>query len=108
MTEEETWCYQDTWEVVDVDEDMNILTSKWVFKKKRDPTGAVTRYRARLVVRGFGQQAGVDYGSIFAPVVRYTTIRLLLDLCAHYGLYKTHLDTPKAFTQADNWTFLSI
>ena len=44
---------------------------------------------------------GVDYGSIFAPVVRYTTIRLLLALCAHYGLYKTHLDTPKAFTQAD-------
>ena len=86
MTEEELWCYQDTWEVVDADEDMNILTSKWVFKKKRDPTGAITRYRARLVVRGFGQQSGVDYGSIFAPVVRYTTIRLLLALCAHYGL----------------------
>jgi hypothetical protein len=101
MTEEELWCYKDTWELVDATNDMNILTSKWVFKKKRDPTGMITRYRARLVVRGFGQQPGVDYGSIFAPVVRYTTIRLLLALCAHYGLYKTHLDTPKAFTQAD-------
>ena len=101
MKDEELWCYKDIWEVVDASEDMNILTSKWVFKKKRDPTGAITRYRARLVVRGFGQQAGVDYGSIFAPVVRYTTIRLLLALSAHYGLYKTHLDTPKAFTQAE-------
>jgi hypothetical protein len=101
MTEEELWCYKDTWEVVDITDDMNILSSKWVFKKKKDPTGIITRYRARLVVRGFGQQPGVDYGSIFAPVVRYTTIRLLLALCAHYGLYKTHLDTPKAFTQTD-------
>ena len=101
MAEEEVWCYRDTWEVVDRVTGMNVLTSKWVFKRKRDAEGAVSRHRARLVVCGFGQHEGKDYGEIFAPVVRYSTIRLLLALYAHYGLYKCHLDAPKAFTQAD-------
>ena len=108
MAEEELWCYSTTWDVVSATPDMNILTSKWVFKRKRDAQGAVSRHRARLVVRGFGQYEGVDYGAIFAPVVRYSTIRLLLALCAHYGLYKCHLDAPKAFTQADLDTPLFI
>jgi hypothetical protein len=35
--------------------------------------------------------------------VRYSTLRILLALAAHYGLFKRHLDCdcPKAFTQAD-------
>ena len=101
MNEEEVWCYDGTWTVVDKAPNMSLLTSKWVFKRKRDQCGIINRYRARLVVRGFSQIPGEDYGNIFAPVVRYTTIRMLLALCAHYGLYKTHLDAPKAFTQAD-------
>ena len=108
MAEEELWCYKDTWEVVDWVFGMNILSNKWVFKRKRDAEGAVTRHRARLVVRGFGQNEGVDYGAIFAPVVRYSTIRLLLALCAHYGMYKCHLDAPKAFTQADLLMTMSL
>jgi hypothetical protein len=43
----------------------------------------------------------MDCGDIFAPVVRYITLRILLALAAHYGLFKRHLDCPKAFTQAD-------
>jgi hypothetical protein len=101
MNEEVSWCYNKTWIEVNVEPWMNVLTSKWVFKRKRGNDGDITRYRARLCVRGFGQIPGLDYGAIFAPVVRYTTIRILLALCAHYGLYKTHLDAPKAFTQAD-------
>jgi hypothetical protein len=101
MNEEVDWCYQSTWDAVPEQSWMNLLTSKWVFKKKRDSSGAIDRYRARLCVRGFGQVPGVDFGDIFASVVRYTTIRILLTLCAHYGLHKTHLDAPKAFTQAD-------
>jgi hypothetical protein len=43
----------------------------------------------------------MDYGDIFSPVVRYSTLRILLALAAHYALFKRHLDCPKAFTQAD-------
>jgi hypothetical protein len=90
-----------TWETVPVDPSWNLLSSKWVFKIKSDEHGNVTRYRARLVARGFLQREGVDFGDIFSPVVRYSTLRILFALAAHYGMYKRHLDCPKAFTQAD-------
>ena len=89
-----------TWEIVDIDSSWNLLSSKWVFKIKRDQDGKITRYRARLVAKGFLQREGVDFGDVFAPVVRYSTLRVVLALAAHYGLYKRHLDCPKAFTQA--------
>ena len=88
-------------EIVDLDPSWNLLSSKWVFKVQRDGNGTITRYRARLVSRGFLQREGIDYGDIFSPVVRYSTLRIVLALSAHYGLYERHLDCPKAFTQAD-------
>ena len=39
MNEEELWCYQGTWVVVDHIPDMHLLTSRWVFKRKRDNAG---------------------------------------------------------------------
>jgi hypothetical protein len=89
------------WRIVPIDHSWNLLSSKWVFKIKSDEHGHITRYRARLVAKGFLQREGMDNGDIFSPVLRYSTLRILLALAAHYGLFKRHLDCPKAFTQAD-------
>ncbi|XP_060669125.1 uncharacterized protein LOC132800138 [Ziziphus jujuba] len=51
----------------------------------------------RLVVKGYAQQAGVDYGEMFAPVVRMETIRLILDLLATKQWSVFHLDVKSAF-----------
>jgi hypothetical protein len=90
-----------TWVVVRIDPSWNLLRSRWIFKRKLRKDGSIERYRARLVAKGFMQRSGIDYGEIFSPVVRYSTVRIILALCAHYGLYKRHFDAPKAFTQAD-------
>lgn len=90
-----------TWEVVDINPQWNLMSCKWVYKIKRDKLGNITRYRARLVIKGFLQREGIDFGDIFSPVVRYSTVRIILAICAHYALFKRHLDCPKAFTQAD-------
>jgi hypothetical protein len=91
---------QHTWEYVLIPEGVKLLKTKWVFKIKR-VEGRETIYRARLVVKGYTQVEGVDYHEIFSPVVRHSTVRLVLAICAHYGLFTRHLDAPKAFVQAD-------
>ena len=73
-----------TWELVKRPLDRKIITCKWVFKKKEgiSPTEGI-KYKARVVARGFSQEKGVDYTEIFSPVVRHTSIRVLLAMVAH-------------------------
>ena len=43
---------QQTWSLVPPLVDKNVVTCKWVYKLKRHSDGTITRYKARLVVRG--------------------------------------------------------
>lgn len=52
----------ETWELVPCDPTRNVLGCKWVYKIKYNSDGTVERFKARLVVFGNHQQAGiVDY-----------------------------------------------
>jgi hypothetical protein len=87
----------DTWHLVPPRADLNIIDCKWVFKIKRKPDGSVDRYEARLVAKWFKQQYGVDYDATFSPVVKPTTIRLLLSLVVSRGWVIRQIDIENAF-----------
>ena len=70
-----------------------ILSCKWVYRIKVEADGS-TRYKARLVVRGFEQ---VAYGEIFAPVARLTTVCMLLAVSALRNWQVHHMDVTTAF-----------
>ncbi|KAM1714299.1 hypothetical protein ACFX12_024923 [Malus domestica] len=73
---------QGTWLLIPYSDDKNVIGSKWVYKIKRNNDGSVSRYKARLVAQGFSQEQGLDYTETFSPVVRHTTVRLILSLAA--------------------------
>ncbi len=70
------------------------------FAIKRDAKGKIDKYKARLVVDGSGQVLGVDVANIFAPVVRFGTVRLVLGLAATFGLTVQQVDVTAAFVQS--------
>ncbi|CDF39893.1 unnamed protein product [Chondrus crispus] len=93
-----------TWKLVPPSEVSNILTSRWVFNVKQLPDAngnIVESAKARLVARGFQQVQGLDYTETYAPVIKFTTIRLLLALVAHYDLELHQMDVVTAFLNGD-------
>jgi hypothetical protein len=68
----------------------------WVFKIKENPDGTL-RHKARIVMKGFLQKKGVDYKETFAPVAKWTSIRIVLALATIFDLNLTHVDFETAF-----------
>lgn len=56
---------QNTWSLVPLPPDKNLVSCKWLFKLKRNVDGTIARHKARLVARGFSQEYGVDYDETF-------------------------------------------
>lgn len=97
----ESFEHNKAWTLVNIPSGKTPVKCKWIFKKKRGALGEVLRYKARLVAKGFTQQYGVDYEETFSPVVRYSTIRLLLAVAAQNGLSVDHMDVKTAFLNGD-------
>jgi len=81
----------------DLDDNTPVLSSRLVLKDKLDPA----KHKARLVVRGFEQEHGINYTETFASVVRYTTLRALLSLAPTMGWDIQQLDVNTAFLNAE-------
>ena len=86
-----------TWSLVERPSNVNVIKSMWVFRMKYRPNGSVERYKARLVVKGCSQRAGVDYFDTYSPVSRMTSIRCLLSMAASKDLEIVQCDVTTAF-----------
>ena len=68
-----------TCELVRKPKNTKVMGCKWIYKKKTGiPTVEPERFKACLVAKGYSQREGIDYQEIFFPVVRHTSIRMLL------------------------------
>ncbi|KAJ0494958.1 putative RNA-directed DNA polymerase [Helianthus annuus] len=87
----------DTWDLVQRPAHLNVVGSKWIYRIKYKADGSVDRYKARLVAQGFTQVPGLDFFHTFSPVVKASTIRVVLSLATIYNWQLRQLDVNNAF-----------
>jgi hypothetical protein len=78
-----------------------ILKGTWAFKLKRYPDGSPMKFKARYCVRGDLQREGIDYFDTYAPVVQWSTVRLVLTLVLANNWVTKQVDYTNAFAQAE-------
>ncbi|GKV37024.1 hypothetical protein SLEP1_g45097 [Rubroshorea leprosula] len=88
---------QGTWELVPSTPHQHLIGCKWVFRIKRAKDGSVEHYKARLVAKGFHQCPSSDYFNIFSPVIKPTTIRIVLSIAVSRKWPIRQLDVNNGF-----------
>jgi len=86
-----------TWKLVDVPKDKDVIIVKWIYKTKQDEDGNVQKNKARLVARGFTKHLGIDFKETFAQVVCMDTVRTVLTIIAQYKWLVFHMDVKSTF-----------
>jgi hypothetical protein len=77
-----------------------LLNAIWSYKRKRLPTGVLSKYTSRLCTDGSQQRPGIDYTNTYAPVVAWSTVRMVLALASMLCLHSRQVDFTQAFTQS--------
>lgn len=68
-----------------------------MYKVKKRIDGTLERKKARLVARGFSQVEGLDFVGTYSPVVKFTTICVIISLAVSQGWVMNQLDLDNAF-----------
>nr|GEX81738.1 retrovirus-related Pol polyprotein from transposon TNT 1-94 [Tanacetum cinerariifolium] len=92
-----TFKMQKVWVLVDLPHGKRAISTKWVFRNKKDERGIVIMNKARLIVLGHIQEERIDYEEVFTPVARSEAIRLFLAYASFMGFMVYQMDVKSAF-----------
>jgi hypothetical protein len=90
-----------TWDLVPLPSDMNLVRCRWVYRTKKEVDGQVRRHKERLVSKGFQQIHKIDYDETFSPVEKLDSIRLALSIGEARGWEVHQMDMKNDFLHGD-------
>ncbi|MCO5588521.1 hypothetical protein L7F22_042478 [Adiantum nelumboides] len=102
MNEEMNALYgNETWELVPLPKGKKPIGCRWVYKVKHNRDGRVSRYKTRLVAKGYAQTYGIDYEEMFALVAKMATVRAVIAVVAAKCWILHQMDVKNAFLHGD-------
>ena len=93
----ESFLKQGVGRLVVINKDEKCITTKLVFKIKKNANGESIRYHVRPTARGCQQTPGVNVYDTYSPVANFGAIMLYLGICCKLGYRSYHLDVSSAF-----------
>jgi hypothetical protein len=90
-----------TWDLVPIPFGRRLVRCRWVYKTKSVVDGQISRYKSRIVAKGFQQVHGIDYDEAFTLVAKMDSIRLTLDIATTKGWEVHQMDVNNAFIHGD-------
>jgi hypothetical protein len=91
----------EAWDIVELPTGRKYVGSKWFFKKKFNAQAKVEKYKAWLVAKRYFRVEGIDFGEIFSPVAKLTSIRFILSIDVAFDLEVEQMDVKIAFLHGD-------
>jgi hypothetical protein len=86
-----------TCELVLLPKGKKAIGCKWVCKVKHNLDGNISRYKARLVDKGYAQTHGIDYEETFAHVAKMATMRAAIAVATSRGWVLHQMDVKNVF-----------
>jgi hypothetical protein len=80
---------------------VHLIDSNYAWKCKADRQGQISKFKCRVVARGFRQIYGIHFHHSMAPVGKTQTFRVLLAEAAHRAMDIKLIDVSSAYLCAD-------
>lgn len=72
-----------------------------IMNLQKNAHGSIVKYKARLVANDFSQKVGFDFQETFNPVVKSSTIRIVLSLALYYKWSLHQININNVFLLGD-------
>jgi hypothetical protein len=73
-----------TWRLKLLPPNQSCVSCKWVLKRKYHLDGIISGYKVQPVAHGFTQIQGIDYGETFSPLVKITSLKIMIAHNFHF------------------------
>jgi len=79
--------------------DKKAIKVRWVFN--RDSNNNISKFKARIVAKGYSQVKGINFDLTFSPTLGIDSIKLILVLAAKFKWSVFQLDIKAAYLNAN-------
>jgi len=87
--------------VKEVPNNRKTITTKWVFTIKRDEHNNITKYKARLVARGFTKVFGIDFELTYFCTLNSDSLKFIISIASYLKWNIYQLEVKAAYLNAN-------